>query len=69
MSPVDCPEVDEITWGDARAASEHYRGCRSLCIQRIGDLKTTINGRWNWMREQKTEVDADNQSIIDRVQE
>ena len=61
----DCPEIDEIKWGDARKASEHYRNCKDLRGQRIEDLAVTIRGRWQWMREQYKKTQSDNQTIKD----
>ena len=52
MEAVDCAEVDEIKWSDARRASEHYRECKNLAAQKMNSLRTTILGRWQWLRDQ-----------------
>ena len=64
-----CPEVDEITWGDGRAASDHYRRCKDLRGQRIHDLATTVRGRWDWLRGQKQEIEQDDAEAIDEAVE
>ena len=63
FTPPDCPEIDEITWADARGASEHYRTCKDLRGQRIKDIGITARGRWDWMREQAEGIKEDNQKL------
>lgn len=69
MAVPPCPEVDEITWGDARSASDHYRRCKDLRGQRIEDLGHTVRGRWDWLREQAKGVEKDNAEIIERAKD
>lgn len=67
LSVPDCPESDEITWGDARRASDAYRRCKDLRGQRIEDIGVTVRGRWDWMRSQADAVRMDNQVVRDAV--
>lgn len=68
LQPPDCPERDEIKWGDARAASEHYRKCKDLSAQRIRDIKTTVDGRWDWLRNKKKELKQDAIDLKNKIE-
>ena len=63
-----CPEIDEITWGDARQASDLYRRCKDLRGQRIKDLAATVKGRWQWLERQAEQARQDNEAIRKRVE-
>lgn len=65
LAVPDCPEVDEISWGDARRASDQYRRCKDLRGQRIEDIAITVRGRWKWLREQADGVRQDNIRVRD----
>lgn len=65
LAVPSCPEIDEVTWGDARRASDQYRRCKDLYAQRIRDIATTVRGRWDWLAEQAAAIEADNQEIKD----
>lgn len=58
-----CEEVDEIKWGDARNASDHYRRCSDLRGERLKSLISTIKGRWKWILEESEKVEEDNAAI------
>ena len=68
LTVPECPEIDEITWGDARRASDQYRRCKDLRGQRIEDIATTVRGRWQWLRDQALAVEADNKEIEERLE-
>lgn len=63
LSVPVCREIDEITWGDARDASDEYRRCKDLRGQRIKDIAVTVRGRWEWLRNQQPLVDDDSDKI------
>ena len=69
LAVPDCPEVDEITWGDARRASDQYRRCKDLRGQRIEDIGVTVRGRWDWLREQAVLVREDDQTVKDAAKD
>lgn len=69
FEPADCPEKDEIKWSDAREASEHYRDCKDLANERIRTLKITVDGRWNWLKEQAKGVQEDNKKVLKALEE
>lgn len=63
LTVPECPEFDEITWGDARSASDHYRRCKDLRGQRIDDLRAVVVSRWEWLHNQAELIEEDNERL------
>lgn len=63
-----CEEVDEIKWGDARSASDHYRRCSDLRGERLRSLISTVLGRWKWIDAEAVRVEEDNVRIREEAE-
>ena len=53
-----CSEVVEITWGDAKNASDHYRRCKDNLERQRDDLVTFIRELYRFLKNAKGTVET-----------